>query len=71
MEVKLKKPMPAVDFSQSLWKHLMLAPGLYELQEVVNPAAGFAVKWWALKGKMIGAAIPVWQMHLERGRREI
>ena len=74
MKVELKKPMSVVDFSQSPWRNLMLPPARYELQEIINPATGFAVKWWVLKGKMIGAAIPIWQEHLsgpDGGRRGV
>lgn len=70
MKVVLKEPMPVADFSTEPWRHSQLGPGSHEVEEIPNPACGFAVRWWVLKGKTIGAAIPIWQQHLNSRRRE-
>ena len=68
--VVLKKPMAVADFSYSPWKYQRLEPGKeYRVEEVPNPATGFAVVWWVLKGTSIGAAEPVWEEHLDGRRR--
>lgn len=68
-KVKLKKPMPATDFSDKPLRFLDLQVGVYQVEKISNPS-GLGVPWLVIKGTKIGAAEMVWEEYLENGKEK-
>ncbi len=70
MKVRLKKPMPATNFSDDkFWRQIVLEPGIYRVARVPNPS-GMGVNWQVVEGTKIGAAEVVWEEYLRNGKEK-